>query len=42
MVHGLSALLVDGQISLGEQELEMFASSVARHLFLGLRRDPLS
>jgi len=42
MVHGLSALLVDGQLSRGTQDLEMFASGVVRYLFLGLRSDPLA
>lgn len=40
MVHGLSALLVDGQLSRGTQDLDTFASGVVRHLFLGLRSDP--
>jgi len=39
MVHGFSALLVDGQLSKGSEDLETVATGVIRHLFLGLRRD---
>lgn len=38
-VHGLSALLVDGQLPRGDQDPEQVASGVLRDLFLGLRRD---
>ena len=41
IVHGLSALLVDGQLSRGAQDLEGFVAGVTRHLFLGLRQNPL-
>ena len=40
MVHGLSALLLDGQLSAGPYDLETVAVGVLRYLFLGLRRDP--
>jgi AcrR family transcriptional regulator len=39
-VHGLSALVVDGQLPRGNQDPELVASGVLRDLFLGLRRDP--
>ena len=40
MVHGLSALLMDGQLAKGSEDLEAVAAGVLRHLFFGLRRDP--
>lgn len=40
MVHGLSALLVDGQLSAGTQALEAFAFRVMQYLFLGMRSEP--
>jgi AcrR family transcriptional regulator len=42
MVHGLSALLVDGQLSPGTQALEAFAFRVVQYLFLGVRSEPLA
>lgn len=42
MVHGLSALLVDGQLSPGTQDLDLFASRVVQCLFLGLHNDPVT
>lgn len=40
MVHGLAALLVDGQLSPGTQAIEVLASRVLQWLFVGLRNDP--
>jgi AcrR family transcriptional regulator len=37
MVHGLSALLVDGQLSRGTEGLEAYASRALRYLFIGFR-----
>jgi len=39
MVHGLSALLVDGRLAPGTQELDAFVFRVVQYLFLGLRND---
>lgn len=40
IVHGLSALLVDGQLAPTAEDLDTFASRVLQALFLGLRKDP--
>jgi AcrR family transcriptional regulator len=40
MVHGLSALLVDGQLPVGEESLDAFASRVLRYLYIGLHGQP--
>jgi AcrR family transcriptional regulator len=39
IVHGLSALLVDGQLAPATEDLDTFASRVLQALFLGLRKD---
>lgn len=40
MVHGLSALLVDGQLAPGSQALDAFVFRVLQYLFLGVRSEP--
>jgi AcrR family transcriptional regulator len=39
MVHGLSSLLVDGQLTPGEEPLDVFANRALQYLFLGLRSE---
>ena len=41
MVHGLSSLLVDGQLNPGSESLEDFTNRALQYLFLGLRDESI-